>query len=278
MELKALEIFTAVAREGSVSKAATRLNRVQSNVSTRLKILEEELGEALFVRGKRPMTLTPNGELFLDYADKILTLSRDAVEAVKGEEPVGKFRVGAMESTAIARLPDVFRAYTDSHSKVDIDLVTGTAGALVDKLQNNEVEAIFIAEPFDLEGYETKPVFAEELLLVSPDPIEPTLNGRTMVAFEEGCAYRGHLDRWLKSSKIKPSNVVSLNSYLGILSTLIANSGFAVIPRSVLEMIAVNQNLHRASLYPGNEMVTTVLVWRKGYQSARLTALLNLFE
>ena len=66
MDLAALEIFRAVAAEGSVTRAAERLGRVQSNVTTRVQQLEEQLGAPLFLREGRRMLLTPAGESLRD--------------------------------------------------------------------------------------------------------------------------------------------------------------------------------------------------------------------
>ncbi|BCQ47747.1 hypothetical protein ERHA55_52740 (plasmid) [Erwinia rhapontici] len=71
MELAQLEIFRAIAEEGSVTAAAEKLHRVPSNISTRLKQLEEELGCALFRREKLRLYITDSGKTFLDYTQRI---------------------------------------------------------------------------------------------------------------------------------------------------------------------------------------------------------------
>jgi DNA-binding transcriptional LysR family regulator len=78
LDLRALEIFRAVATEGSVSRAAIKLNRVQSNISTRIKQLEQRLGKNLFLRRNRGLTLTPDGELLLSYTERLFQLSQEA--------------------------------------------------------------------------------------------------------------------------------------------------------------------------------------------------------
>ena len=75
MDFAALEIFRAVAQEGSVTRAAERLGRVQSNVTTRVQQLEEQLGATLFLREGKRMVLTPAGEALRGYADRLLALA-----------------------------------------------------------------------------------------------------------------------------------------------------------------------------------------------------------
>ena len=83
MDLAELRIFKAVAEEGSVTQAATRLNRVQSNVSARLTQLEESLGVPLFHRSGRRLLITAEGTRLLDYADRLLQLADEAQASVR---------------------------------------------------------------------------------------------------------------------------------------------------------------------------------------------------
>ena len=97
MDAGDLKIFQAVAREGSISKAALALNYVQSNVTTRIKQLETQLQVPLFHRSNRGMSLTPAGENLLGYADRILELLYEAEQATQvGNPPAGMLRLGAI--------------------------------------------------------------------------------------------------------------------------------------------------------------------------------------
>src|SRR5882672_12635751 len=105
MELADLTVFRTVVLAGGVTRAAERLHRVQSNVTTRVKKLEEELGVPLFVREGRRMQLSAPGKVLLGYAERILALVDEAREALVDGAPRGVLRLGAMESTAAVRLP-----------------------------------------------------------------------------------------------------------------------------------------------------------------------------
>src|SRR3989344_5303647 len=82
LDLAALDIFRTVAAEGSVTRAAERLQRVQSNVTTRVRQLEADLGTPLFLREGKRMALTPEGEVLRGYADRLLALAEEARQAV----------------------------------------------------------------------------------------------------------------------------------------------------------------------------------------------------
>ena len=105
LDLAALAIFRAVAQEGSVTRAAERLQRVQSNVTTRVRQLEADVSATLFLREGKRMALTAEGELLLGYADRLLALAEEARQALRPGEPGGRLRLGSMESTAASRLP-----------------------------------------------------------------------------------------------------------------------------------------------------------------------------
>ena len=278
LDLRALEIFRAVAIEGSVTKAAVKLNRVQSNISTRIKQLEQRLDKKLFLRRNRGLTLTPDGQLLLSYTHRLLQLSLEASEALKEGKPRGVFRIGTMESTAAARLPEILSRYHDLHPDVQIDLETDTAGGLLGRLQNHDIEIAFLAEPVSVERIDTQPVFEEQLVLVAPKSFPPLANtreisGKTVVAFEAGCAYRRYLEEWLLEAGIVPGGVMAVGSYLAILACVAAGTGYAVVPKSVLEIVSTKGEFRHYALPDHVSRIKTMLAWRSDYKSANLDAL-----
>src|SRR6266704_504432 len=168
MDLAALRIFKAVSEYGGVNKAAEKLHRVPSNVTTRVKQLEESLGTKLFVRQNRRLALSHEGRLLLTYADRLLRLSAEAEMALRNGKPRGTLRIGALESTSATRLPSVLSRYNQIYPDVRIELVTGTSGALVSHVHKQDIEAAFVAEPFNAQGLESQQVFVEELVLITP--------------------------------------------------------------------------------------------------------------
>ena len=130
VELGDLLIFKTVAEEGGIIKAARKLHRVQSSVSTRITQLESSIGAQLFHRDNRRLSLSPAGEQLLAYAERLLRLSEEARCAVAGSAPAGVLRLGALESTAASRLPQILASYHRAHPGVSIRLSTGTNDGL----------------------------------------------------------------------------------------------------------------------------------------------------
>jgi DNA-binding transcriptional LysR family regulator len=278
MDLVELKIFKTVAEQGGITKAAAALNRVQSNVTTRVKQLEERLGAKLFHRHGRRLVLSSEGKVLLAYADRLLSLSSEAQAAIKGHAPHGVFRLGSLESTAGTRLPPVLARYHRAHPAVRLELVTGTSGALVDKVLRGEIEAAFVAEPFPEKNLEMQHAFTEELVLITPKThgrvrTPKELDHRVVLAFTTGCSYRRRLEAWLGRSSVVAERVMEYGSYHAITACVAAGGGIAVVPKSVLAVVGAESQVAVHPLPPHVAKSRTMLVWPRGHQSAALTAL-----
>jgi DNA-binding transcriptional LysR family regulator len=278
LDLDALHIFRTVAEQGGITRAAAKLNRVQSNVTTRVKQLEARLGTQLFLRNRNRLTLSPEGQLLLAYAGELLRLSSEAEAAVKSGKPRGVLRIGTLESTAAARLPAILARYHRAFPDVQIELVTGTSGALVARVHAFEIEAAFVAEPYTAAGLESQHAFDEELVVIQPRSRPPIrsprdIAGRTVIAFSAGCSYRRRLEEWLGGAGVVPSQVMEFGSYHAIIACVSAGAGIAIVPRSVLKVANAEKQLMVGRLPARTANARTMLAWRAGHQSIALEAL-----
>ena len=282
MDLAALTIFRAVVRENGVTRAAAKLNRVQSNVTMRIKQLEEQLGAPLFVREGRRLVLTPAGRTLLPYAERLLALADEARHALREDRPRGRLALGAMESTAASRLPRVLAAYHQHWPEVELELATGTTARLIERVHEFEIDAALIATPPDpsalTDEFDSVPVFDEQLVMVTPRGHRAIQGANdvalsTLVAFERGCAYRSYVERWYAEHGLRPARTLELGSYHAILACVAAGAGVAVAPRSVLEVLP--GGAREVAIHPLGPLgaVPTLLIWRRGHDSAALHAL-----
>lgn len=280
MDVVELEIFKTVAEQGGVNRAAATLHRVPSNVTTRVKQLEEKLGTRLFHRQGRRLVLSSEGKVLLAYADRVLRLCSEAQAALKGNTPQGTLKLGSLESTAATRLPPILARYHATYPAVRVELVTGTSGALVNKVLSEEVEAALVAEPFSAAGLETELAFVEELVLITPKSYPKIrtpkdIGARTVLAFTTGCSYRRRLEAWLGRANIVPERVMEYGSYHAIVACAAAGSGIAVVPRTVLRAVAAEDQVAVHALPAKIAEAKTKLIWRRGHQSSVLDALRN---
>ncbi len=167
MDAADLKVFEAVARLGGMNRAAAELNTVQSNVTARVRQLEEELGTPLFERHSRGVSLTPAGHRLLPYAARVGRLLEDAHRAAKDDgKPAGPLVVGSLETTAALRLSPLLTAFAAAHPAVDLSLRTGTTCELVDHVLQNRVEGAFVCGPVSHPELEGRVAFREELVVL----------------------------------------------------------------------------------------------------------------
>ena len=267
LDLASLDIFRAVVREGGVVRASARLNRVQSNVTTRIKHLEERLGVALFRRQGRGLALTEAGQTLLAYAERLLRLADEAEGAVRRAPLSATMRLGSMESTAASRLPALLSSFHKAEPDIGIDLRTGTSAGLIARVRDYALDAALVGEPFDREGLEVLPVFAETLVLVTERDAPPItraadLSALTLLVFAEGCSYRRVVHDWLARDSSAPQRIIELASYHAIIACASAGTGCGIAPLSVLGTLVSGETVRTHALPDGLGRNVTHLVWR----------------
>jgi len=280
MNFADLQVFKSVVDEGGVIRAASKLHRVPSAVTTRIKQLEASMGVKLFHRDKQRLHLSPAGELLLDYAERLIQLSEEARDVVTGTTPRGVFKLGALESTTASRLPPILAGFHSRYPDVRLELTTGTNDWLLGQMSERRLDAAFIAEEPSGRAFEHMPVFAERLTLISSESQAPIkrardVEGLSLIAFPEGCAYRRVLQRWLGADSLATFRVLDLSSYHAIVACVAAGTGVALVPESVLDTMP-QANVRRHPLPKAQSQVTTPLVWRRGEISASVLALRTL--
>jgi LysR family transcriptional regulator, cell division regulator len=280
MELSSLRIFVAVADEASISKAAERLDYVQSNVTARIKQLEEELETQLFYRQRRGMALTPAGKTLRSYAERLLKLVGEARQAVRETEAIrGVLALGAMETTAAVRLPPILARYHQAYPEVDLTLSTGTSEELLSRVLDYQFDSAFVGGPVEHPEIEQEVVFTEELVLVTEQRVASLaeLRTRTAFVFRQGCSYRARLEHVLRERGIIPFRLMEFGTLDGILGCVAAGMGVTLLPRSVITRLGYSDRVSVHEVAPTEAWVPTVIIRRRDALRTRaLEALLDL--
>lgn len=271
-----LMFFAAVAETGGIGRAAARLNTVQSNVTGRIRTLEQALQVPLFHRGSRGVTLTRAGERLLPYAIQVGRLLSEARHALLSEgEPRGPLRIGAMETTAALRLPGPLAAFAARHPEVDIELETGPTEQLIARVLDRVLEGAFVAGPVMQADLVAIPVLTEDLVLVAHPAVgDPAALldrlGRAreakVLVFRAGCTYRRRLEDFLARQGLVHVRRMEFGTLDGILGCVAAGLGVTLIPRVVAEPA---RRAGRVSVHPlpdGDGHAQTLLVHRRDSQ------------
>ena len=281
MDLSDLQIFRAVVQAGGITRAAEKLNRVQSNITTRVRQLEEELGVELFIRNGKKLHLSPAGTILLDYAERLIDLAEEARNAVHDDKPRGLLRLGAGESTAAVRLPEPLSEFHRRYPEVQLELHTGDAQMLTGMMLSGELDAALVNGPVPDIPFDTLPIYDEELVIVAKAGHPPIRSPRdaipqSVLAFEPGCAYRKRLEDWFAQAGEMPERVIEMTSYHAMLGCAVAGMGISLVPRIVLTTFPQSKFLTVHPLPPSISRAPTVMAWRKGALSPKVKAMIEI--
>ena len=175
IKLRHLEVFATVARAGSLKRAAEVLNLTQPGVSKTLRELEEITGHALADRSRAGLRLTPEGEVFLLYADQSTTAIRQGLHRLQAPGASGgQLRIGALPSVAATLLPPAVRAFVTAQPDTQIEITEGAHQDLTNRLRAGGLDLVIgrLGRPDSMIGLSFRHLHSEEVVVVArPDSL-----------------------------------------------------------------------------------------------------------
>ncbi|MBO7742654.1 LysR family transcriptional regulator [Paenibacillus sp. MWE-103] len=276
MESGELRVFQAVAREGSITKAAARLGYVQSNVTARIRQLEAELGTPLFHRHNRGMLLSSAGTTLLAYAERIVGMLDEAVKALtSNEKPAGPLAIGSTQTAAAVRLPRLLTAYYARYPDVRLSVATGHTEDMIERVLRYELDGAFIGADCDHPELQSVPAFTEELA-IGAHPSVGTLEEaveRPILVFARGCSYRDILEVWMREHAPARTPVMEFGTLEAIIGGVTAGLGISLLPLSVVRKQREDGLIRVFPLDERHRLMTTAFITRKdAFASSALTA------
>jgi len=248
MTLRQLEIFEAIIETGRFTIAAQKLHVAQPSVSQQIQLLEEELGEQLFVRLKnRKFHVTEAGKILKEHSDVILRQCKVARMEISSlsKEPVGQIRIGIGGHQLTFMLPPALIAFHQRYPRVSVDLVNGTTPQLVDMLKANRLDLAVINFPIAPGDLRTHSLFTEELVFVirrcDARPKQTHVDAREiakwpLVLYDQGTSTRQRLDNFFRELGVTTTVLLELSSVEAMKRMVKAGLGATIIPSSsVLE-------------------------------------------
>ncbi|MGH9476546.1 MAG: LysR substrate-binding domain-containing protein [Terriglobales bacterium] len=213
MDFDQLHAFLEVARLKSFSRAAMSCFRTQPAISAQIRLLEDELGERLFDRGGGKVALTEAGQVFQDYAQRLLALRQEGRRALSdlSHNPRGELRIAANEGSCLHVLPEVFAAFKRQHAAVQVHIRRGEHNDILEDVLEHRADFGIVSLPVRDARLKVVPLQRDELrVAVAPShPLarakqvepaalarEPLLlprSGQTRDAIEELLAPHGPL-------------------------------------------------------------------------------------
>ncbi|MEO8333579.1 MAG: LysR family transcriptional regulator [bacterium] len=241
MDVRQLEMFRAVAEEGSFTKAAVRLHVSQSAVSRQLQLLESELGGPLLHRSVKGVTLTAEGELLLRTANRIHRDIREAVWEISETQKLkrGQLRIAGGGTVCLYVLPQLLKRFRAQHKDVDLLVKTGSTTAVLQLLRNHQLDLALLTLPIVGADLEVRSAIREELVVVTA-PKHPLteqrvidaqrLSDHPLVLFEPGSNTRMLVDQFFAEQEM-PMNIAMETESVEIIKAMVASGlGIALVP------------------------------------------------
>jgi DNA-binding transcriptional LysR family regulator len=241
MDLRQLEILQAIAETGSFTACGRKLNVSQSAVSRQILLLEEELGEPLFLRVGRQVRMTPAAESLVQLGKRVFLDVRETVGAIsdRTRELRGTLRLSGGMTVCLYVFPPLLKHLRRIHPNLDVRLTVAMAGRSVQEIRGGRVDAGLLTLPVEDADMMTVPVLREELLLVTT-PTHPLarrrkiaprdLAGTPFVLFEIGSATRKVIDNFFASEGIEPNIVMDTENVEIIKAMVKTGLGVGIVP------------------------------------------------
>jgi LysR family transcriptional regulator, cell division regulator len=245
-------VFLNVVRSGSITKAADQLNTVQSNVTARIKKLEEALGVSLLSRHARGVRLTSGGEAILPIALRLDALLNDLGYAFGRQMPTreAKLRLGAIETVAAVQLPRLVSQFLTKSPHVDISIQAGSSSRLVKQVKDGELDAAFVSRPFGLPNFREELVFKDKLVVLVPRTIKTlsellhaSRTGLKVMVQRLGCSYTEKLLRLMEANGSRPDRIMEIGTLEGIIGFVETGVGVATMPESFVQPLLRGRKL-----------------------------------
>jgi DNA-binding transcriptional LysR family regulator len=282
MDTADLRVFAAVARLGGMNKAAHELNTVQSNVTARVRALEDELGCPLFERHSRGVALTAAGQRLLPYANRLAWLLADAERAVRDNgQPRGPLTIGSLETTAALRLSPLIAGFAAACPEVDLALRPGTTAELIDAVLERRLEGAFVCGPVAHASLHELPMFEEELAVLAAPGIgslAQAIQGgiARIVVLRAGCSYRQRLESLLARRGVAVPRLLEFGTLEAIFGCVSAGLGITLLPRALIGPVWQAGRVSLHTLPPAEALVSTVFIHRReAFLSSALRAFLD---
>jgi DNA-binding transcriptional LysR family regulator len=241
MDLRQLEILQAIAETGSFTASGRKLHVSQSAISRQILLLEEELGEPLFLRVGRQVRMTPAAESLVQLGQRVFLDVRDTVGAItdRTRELRGTLRLSGGMTVCLYVFPPLLKHLRRVHPHLDVRLTVAMAGRSVQEIRGGRVDAGLLTLPVDESDMVTVPVLREELLLVTT-PTHPLARRRRVtpkdlahlpfVLFEVGSATRKVIDTFFAGEGIEPTIVMDTENVEIIKAMVKTGMGVGIVP------------------------------------------------
>src|ERR687892_361587 len=244
MLFRQMECFLAVARLGNVSRAAEEMYLTQPTLTARLKGLEEDLGDQLFVRTSRGMRLTEAGKEFVPYAERCLASleeGRQRLRELRGATG-GRLALGTSPGVSTYALPAILKRFTAAHPRVSVSVRTGHSENILEMVLKEEVH-LGLAREIDHPEVESMALYKDELVLVVNPQHRFTEKGTAeisevgqeqLIMFDSSSSYYELTQSLFRNAGIREFSAIELDNIEAAKRMVEHRLGVAFLPRTAV--------------------------------------------
>jgi DNA-binding transcriptional LysR family regulator len=253
VDLRQLEILQAIAETGSFTACGRKLNVSQSAISRQILLLEEELGEPLFLRVGRQVRMTAAAESLVQLGQRVFLDVRETVGTItdRTRELRGTLRLSGGMTVCLYVFPPLLKHLRRVHPHLDVRLTVALAGKSVQEIRGGRVDAGLLTLPVEETDLMTVPALREELLLIA-SPTHQLAKRRKVqardlarlpfVLFEVGSATRKVIDNFFATQNIEPTIVMDTENVEIIKAMVKTGLGIGIVPyQSVAREVKAGQ-------------------------------------
>ncbi len=278
MEFDQLRYFLRVAERGNFTRAAEELVISQPALSRSIQKLEEELGQPVFERTTRSVSLTDAGKLLQARAQQVISLLEDTKSEITDDGRSGRVRVGAIPTVAPFFLPQILKNFSAAYPNATLIVQERTTDQLLKACTQGEIDLAVVALPIPVKYLEVKKLFSEELFLVVP-PDHPLaarssirlrdIEGFPFVLLDEAHCLSDNIVSFCRQRSFQPV-AVERTSQLAMVQELVSLShGISMIPAMARVRDQSDRRVYRSLTHPTPQR-TIAVVWNPYRFQSRL--------
>ncbi len=268
MEFREITTFLEVAQLRSFSRAAEKLGYSQAAVTIQIKHLESELGARLFDRIGKQVTLTHQGVIFTEHANRLITDLAQAKTALsEPSELTGRLCIGTIESICASIFPGLLKEYHRLYPKVSVSIITDSPDKLLDMMNRNALDVVYF---LDKKMYDPKWIKAlevpDQVIFVTGSgsplanaslPLEDMIR-QPFILTEKDASYRFLLEQYLASENLEIHPFLEIGSTEFIVRLLCDSQGVSFLPE-----FTVRRGIEKGLLAPVHVPGFHMRIWKQ---------------
>ena len=262
MDSNLLKVFVAVANNKSVSLGALELGFAQSNVTSRIKQLEKNLGYTLFHRIPKGVKLTHEGEKLYPYAIEIVKKVEEATLKMMNLTHQEILRIGSTQSNAPIRLLPFVSKLNEDFPDMKLEVYTDTTPLVVEALLNYKVDIGFVSGNPHHKDLKVLKVYDEDIYLVESKEKQ---SENCILGYKSSCAYFTYLCSQFRKDGNTTFKTTIFENYETILGCAKIGMGKSLVPISIIKKFGYEKDLKLTKLDNDIYDLSTHLVCRKDY-------------